>query len=149
MTQPSLSTHEVLNQSPPFEDVDLFVLDRPLVDAVAASHLVALRAGHAIEGQSLRVVAPGVALVQLPGEDRIRKSLPGGRAATDHSGRLERPIADGVVWFLGGAHLRVRQRGSSGGLELGRQRRGTRSPGDPHHRSSSRGERQLLADRAR
>jgi putative acyl-CoA dehydrogenase len=29
--------HEVLNQSPPFEDVDLFVLDRPLVEAVAAN----------------------------------------------------------------------------------------------------------------
>jgi putative acyl-CoA dehydrogenase len=28
------ATHEVLNQSPPFEDVDLFTLDRPLVDAV-------------------------------------------------------------------------------------------------------------------
>jgi putative acyl-CoA dehydrogenase len=31
----SSATHEVFNQSPPFEDVDLFVLDRPLVDAVA------------------------------------------------------------------------------------------------------------------
>jgi putative acyl-CoA dehydrogenase len=31
----SSATHEVLNQSPPFEDVDLFALDRPLVDAVA------------------------------------------------------------------------------------------------------------------
>src|SRR5258708_12380087 len=30
-------THEVLNQSPPFEDVDLFTVDRPLVDAVAAN----------------------------------------------------------------------------------------------------------------
>jgi putative acyl-CoA dehydrogenase len=29
------STHEVLNQSPPFEDVDLFASDRPLVEAVA------------------------------------------------------------------------------------------------------------------
>src|SRR4051794_1454348 len=37
MTHLSLSTHEVLNQSPPFEDVDLFALDRPLVDAVAAN----------------------------------------------------------------------------------------------------------------
>src|SRR6202049_446665 len=37
MTQPSFATHEVLNQSPPFEEVDLFALDRPLVDAVAAS----------------------------------------------------------------------------------------------------------------
>jgi putative acyl-CoA dehydrogenase len=30
-------THEVLNQSPPFEDVDLFALDRPLAEAVAAN----------------------------------------------------------------------------------------------------------------
>src|SRR5438270_4287604 len=37
MTQPSFATHEVLNQSPPFEDVDLFALDRRLVDAVAAN----------------------------------------------------------------------------------------------------------------
>jgi putative acyl-CoA dehydrogenase len=37
MTQATFTTHEVLNQSPPFEDVDLFVLDRPLVDAVAAN----------------------------------------------------------------------------------------------------------------
>jgi putative acyl-CoA dehydrogenase len=29
------ATHEVFNQSPPFEDVDLFALDRPLVEAVA------------------------------------------------------------------------------------------------------------------
>jgi putative acyl-CoA dehydrogenase len=28
-------THEIFNQSPPFEDVDLFALDRPLVEAVA------------------------------------------------------------------------------------------------------------------
>src|SRR5258708_3155175 len=37
MTQPSSVTHEVFNQSPPFEDVDLFALDRPLVEAVAAN----------------------------------------------------------------------------------------------------------------
>ena len=36
MAQNSSATHEVLNQSPPFEDVDLFTLDRPLVEAVAA-----------------------------------------------------------------------------------------------------------------
>jgi putative acyl-CoA dehydrogenase len=30
-------THEVFNQSPPFEDVDLFALDKPLADAVAAN----------------------------------------------------------------------------------------------------------------
>src|ERR1700739_840566 len=30
------ATHEVFNQSPPFEGVDLFTLDRPLADAVAA-----------------------------------------------------------------------------------------------------------------
>src|ERR1700680_2862226 len=37
MTQPSFATHEVLNQSPPFEDIDLFTLDRPLADAVATN----------------------------------------------------------------------------------------------------------------
>src|SRR6266436_3011443 len=37
MTQASFATHEVLNQSPPFEDVDLFALDQPLVEAVAAN----------------------------------------------------------------------------------------------------------------
>jgi putative acyl-CoA dehydrogenase len=37
MTQASFATHEVLNQSPPFCDVDLFALDRPLADAVAAN----------------------------------------------------------------------------------------------------------------
>src|SRR5882724_12963998 len=37
MTQASFSTDEVFNQSPPFEDVDLFTLDRPLADAVAAN----------------------------------------------------------------------------------------------------------------
>src|SRR6266436_5165487 len=37
MTQATFSTHDVLNQSPPFEDVDLLALDRPLVDAVAAN----------------------------------------------------------------------------------------------------------------
>jgi putative acyl-CoA dehydrogenase len=35
--QHSVATHEVFNQSPPFEDVDLFALDRPLADAVAAN----------------------------------------------------------------------------------------------------------------
>ncbi|HEX7650418.1 MAG TPA: acyl-CoA dehydrogenase family protein, partial [Noviherbaspirillum sp.] len=37
LTQPSFATHEVFNQSPPFEDVDLFALDRPLKEAVAAN----------------------------------------------------------------------------------------------------------------
>jgi len=34
MTETSFVTHDVFNQSPPFEDVDLFGMDRPLVDAV-------------------------------------------------------------------------------------------------------------------
>src|SRR6187399_2641582 len=34
MTHPSFATHEVFNQSPPFDDIDLFTQDRPLVDAV-------------------------------------------------------------------------------------------------------------------
>ena len=37
MSQASFATHEVFNQSPPFEDVDLFAVDRPLVEAVAAN----------------------------------------------------------------------------------------------------------------
>src|SRR3979409_652443 len=37
MTQATFATHEVLNQSPPFEDVDLVAVDRPLAEAVAAN----------------------------------------------------------------------------------------------------------------
>src|SRR6202142_2689335 len=37
MTQPSSATHEVLNQSPPFVDVNLFALDLPLGEAVGAN----------------------------------------------------------------------------------------------------------------
>jgi putative acyl-CoA dehydrogenase len=37
MTQTSFATHEVLNQSPPFWDVDLFAVDKPLAEAVAAN----------------------------------------------------------------------------------------------------------------
>ena len=37
MTQATFATHEVLNQSPPFEDIDLYAVDRPLVEAVAAN----------------------------------------------------------------------------------------------------------------
>ncbi|AND90311.1 acyl CoA dehydrogenase [Bradyrhizobium diazoefficiens USDA 110] len=37
MTQPSFATHEVFNQSPLFWDVDLFAVDRPLVEAVKAN----------------------------------------------------------------------------------------------------------------
>jgi putative acyl-CoA dehydrogenase len=36
MTKSAFATHEVFNQSPPFEDVDLFDCDRPLVEAVKA-----------------------------------------------------------------------------------------------------------------
>ncbi|MBA7474102.1 MAG: DNA alkylation response protein [Bradyrhizobium icense] len=37
MTKASFHTHEVFNQSPPFWDVDLFNVDRPLVDAVTGN----------------------------------------------------------------------------------------------------------------
>jgi putative acyl-CoA dehydrogenase len=37
MTLVSSATHEVLNQSPPFENVDLFALDQPLAETVAAN----------------------------------------------------------------------------------------------------------------
>jgi putative acyl-CoA dehydrogenase len=36
MTKTSFATHDVFNQSPPFEDVNLFTGDRPLVETVAA-----------------------------------------------------------------------------------------------------------------
>jgi putative acyl-CoA dehydrogenase len=39
------ATHEVFNQSPPFEDVNLFTSDRALMDAVAREG-----AGHAVDG---------------------------------------------------------------------------------------------------
>ena len=35
--QPRFETHDIFNQSPPFENVDLFMIDRPLRDAVAAN----------------------------------------------------------------------------------------------------------------
>ena len=35
--QQRFDTHEIFNQSPPYEDVDLFASDRPLRDAVAAN----------------------------------------------------------------------------------------------------------------
>src|SRR6266568_7216586 len=37
MTQLPFATHEVFNQSLPFEDVDLFAVDRPLAEAVSAN----------------------------------------------------------------------------------------------------------------
>src|SRR3989440_1298036 len=37
MTHPAFATHEVFNQSPPFEDVDLFTLDTPLSESIAAN----------------------------------------------------------------------------------------------------------------
>ena len=41
MTQGSSVTHEVVNQSPPFWDVNLFAVDKPLMEAVAANGGVA------------------------------------------------------------------------------------------------------------
>ena len=37
MSQATFATHEVFNQSPPFWDIDLYTVDRPLVEAVAAN----------------------------------------------------------------------------------------------------------------
>src|SRR5438552_6866726 len=37
MSQASTAAHEVFNQSPPFVDVDLYAMDRPLLEAVAAN----------------------------------------------------------------------------------------------------------------
>ena len=35
MTKPLFATHDVFNQSPPFEEIDLYSVDRPLMEAVA------------------------------------------------------------------------------------------------------------------
>ena len=37
MSHAAFATHEVFNQSPPFEDINLYAVDRPLVEAVAAN----------------------------------------------------------------------------------------------------------------
>src|SRR5438445_6384437 len=37
MSQVTFATHEVFNQSPPFEDINLYAVDRPLVEAIAAN----------------------------------------------------------------------------------------------------------------
>ena len=37
MNHAAFATHEVFNQSPPFEDINLYAVDRPLVEAVAAN----------------------------------------------------------------------------------------------------------------
>lgn len=51
MTDASSAIHAVLNQSPPFEDVDLFALDRPLVEAVALNDGSSAYVGHSQFGQ--------------------------------------------------------------------------------------------------
>src|SRR3954471_20313250 len=50
MTDATTATHAVLNQSPPFEDVNLFELDRPLVEAVALNEGSSSYADHAAFG---------------------------------------------------------------------------------------------------
>src|SRR5207244_11710655 len=45
MTKAAFQTHEVFNQSPPFWDVDLFAVDRPLAEAVAANGGASAEAG--------------------------------------------------------------------------------------------------------
>src|SRR5437899_4454272 len=45
MSQATFSTHEVFNQSPPFEDVSLYAVGRPLVEAVAANGGASAEAG--------------------------------------------------------------------------------------------------------
>jgi len=51
MTKASFATHDVFNQSPPFEDIDLFLLDRPLAEAVAANGRTAATAELAAFGR--------------------------------------------------------------------------------------------------
>ncbi|KAA0074454.1 isovaleryl-CoA dehydrogenase [Tardiphaga sp. P9-11] len=51
MTDATSAIHAVLNQSPPFEDVNLFELDRPLVEAVAMNEGSFAYVDHAKFGQ--------------------------------------------------------------------------------------------------
>jgi putative acyl-CoA dehydrogenase len=51
MPASTFETHEVLNQSPPYEDVDLFASDRPLQDAVVAFGGGADRASLSADGR--------------------------------------------------------------------------------------------------
>lgn len=51
MTDATSAIHAVLNQSPPFEDVNLFELDRPLVEAVAMNEGSFAYVDHAEFGQ--------------------------------------------------------------------------------------------------
>ena len=39
MSQAEFATHEVFNQSPPFEDIDLYAVDRPLVEEIGRAHV--------------------------------------------------------------------------------------------------------------
>lgn len=57
MTDASSAIHAVLNQSPPFEDVNLFEIDRPLVEAVAFNEASAAYVEHADFGQAWGSVA--------------------------------------------------------------------------------------------
>ncbi|MET0967772.1 MAG: acyl-CoA dehydrogenase family protein [Tardiphaga sp.] len=52
MTDATTAIHAVLNQSPPFEDADLFALDRPLVEAVAFNEASAAFTEHSDFGQA-------------------------------------------------------------------------------------------------
>ena len=52
MTLMHFETHEVLNQSPPFEDVDLYAVDRPLQDAMAANGAAGEAAGLSAFGKN-------------------------------------------------------------------------------------------------
>ena len=63
------ATHEVFNQSPPFEDINLFTSDRALMEAVSREG-----AGHAVEGLTDFGSACGSA-----------EAFQNGRAANEHS----------------------------------------------------------------
>jgi len=67
------ATHEVFNQSPPFEDINLFTSDRALMEAVSREG-----AGHAVEGLTDFGSACGSA-----------EAFQNGRAANEHSPRLK------------------------------------------------------------
>ena len=92
MSQATFATHEVFNQSPPFEDVDLFAVDRPLVEAVAANGGAAAQRRIVGVRQALGLGGDGGARAASPTRTRrnCAPSMPAATAATRSS--FIRPI---------------------------------------------------------
>jgi putative acyl-CoA dehydrogenase len=74
MTLAPFETHDVFNQSPPFENVDLFALDRPLADAMAANGGSSAAAGLSEFGRSWGSAAMA-ALAQAANENTPKLRL--------------------------------------------------------------------------